>query len=481
MKNKEIRHLLFSSEIWKTPGSLFYICAISLFVLGACHWIYFVNYGELSFSAYDWPKERLYYSLYQQSLLEGVFPFHVSIELQGTNRFLAVPEIVFSPQLFLLKYLDIGEFILFQTVLMYLIGFLGCFLIAKKFKLSLFSFLVLFFLFQFNGYLKAHLAVGHLMWLSCFFLPFFLLFFLEILEKKKGFKSIIKLSLVLFLILLQGGAHLYQWLILFLVLFLIFNWQEKSRIGLVLLLSLLLGAVRIFPSAIAFWDYDSFYLSGYPTVIDLFRSFILMQDHLTERMGSMFSTLGWWEYDIYLTLPGFLFVLYFGVIIRFTKYKLPSKLKFKQLDLPLLLMVLFSLNYFYLLISRLPIPLLNSERVSSRFIIVPVLFFLVIAVIRFQHWLDNRKKIGLFEGVSSISLFLLTVFGLFQHSFIWKCARLEREHVSSYKGISAEIVLVEDAWYKGIFIFSLTISILSLLSILAYWFYATRNRNNGKA
>lgn len=466
LKDKDFQSLLFSPAIWKDQTLFLFAFSLFLFIFGLCHWGYFLNAGDLAFHSYDWPKEKVYYSVFQEAFQRKEIPFHTSLELQGTYRFLSVPEMIFSPQLFLLKFMDVGLFVLAQTLLMYSIGFLGILWIAKKYLFSPFAVLILFFLFNCNGYITAHIAVGHLMWLSYFFLPFFVLFLLEIIEEKKGVQASLKLSLVLFFILLQGGVHFFQWCFLFLILFLLFNWRERYRVGLALALSLLLGAVRIIPSTMTFWKYDAFFLSGYPTLLDLIRALVVLKDHLAERIGSIFSTLGWWEYDLYVSLPGFLFILYFGIFVRFLKNKTALHLKYSPLDTPLFVLFLFSLSYFYLFISRLPIPLLNSERVSSRFIILPLLFLLVLSVIRFQDWLNKKKKISLFEGFFYLGSFFIMVFSLIQHSFMWKITRIEREHLSTYKDISAQIIFVDDLWYKGVFLFSLALSSVTFFVVL---------------
>ncbi len=441
---------LLSGESCKQTSLSFYVVLIGLFVLGLCHWISFLNAGDLSLTAYDWPKERVYYELYQEAFQNKTVPYHSSLELQGTHRFLAVPETIFSPQLILLKWISVGEFVLAQTLILYLAGFIGCVCLARRYGLSLFSFSILFFLFNFNGYLTAHLSVGHFMWSSLFLLPYFVLFVLKMVEDKEDSSVIYEIPLFLFFVLLQGGVHFFQWSILFLVLYWVFNQGDSIRLCWILVFSFLLGAVRIFPAMLAFWKYDSFFLSGYPTLIDLLKAMVVIQDHLAEQIGSVFSRLGWWEYDLYITLPGFLFIAYFGVYLRLKQKKSKSKLKYAALDAPIWGLVLLSLSYLYLPLSRLPIPLLNSERVSSRFIILPLIFLLVLALLRFQNWINKKKKISFAWIAGAYSILVISILSLMHHSYLWRLLLIEKEHLSQYTKITSQITFVEDPFYKAL-------------------------------
>jgi hypothetical protein len=70
---------------------------VLLFAAGFLHWIWFLNHGEMSFKAYDWGKEFLYYSVLKQAIATGMIPYHISLAFQNSNRFLAIPETNLSP------------------------------------------------------------------------------------------------------------------------------------------------------------------------------------------------------------------------------------------------------------------------------------------------------------------------------------------------------------------------------------------------
>jgi len=90
-----------------------------LFAIGVLHWVFFYNLAHLSFTAYDWPKEFSYYSIIRQALIQHFIPFHISRAFQETDRFLALPETLLSPQILLLPAMKIGQFAMFNTLFMY--------------------------------------------------------------------------------------------------------------------------------------------------------------------------------------------------------------------------------------------------------------------------------------------------------------------------------------------------------------------------
>ncbi len=57
-------------------------------------------------------------------------------------------------------------------------------------------------------------------------------------------------------------------------------------------------------------------------------------------------------------------------------------------------MALLSMSYFWAFIAMLPLPLVNSERASSRFLIIPVLLLLVLSCARMQEALDRLHRAG---------------------------------------------------------------------------------------
>ena len=119
---------------------------------------------------------------------------------------------------------------------------------------------------------------------------------------------------------------------------------------------------------------EQVFISGYASAADLLAAFVSIRPITHPRQGGLFGTLNWWEFDVYLGAVGLAWVLWFGIVLRF---KGPEARRFAALDGPLAVMALLSLDDLYAPINRLGIPLLSGERVSSRLLIVPVVFLLI--------------------------------------------------------------------------------------------------------
>ena len=149
---------------------------VSLFSCGVIHWVLFLQFGNMSFSdtTTDWPTQLIYYQALATILYEPDIPYFI-VPLAGPagNYFLGNPEIVLSPQIVLLRFLNVGPFVLINTLIMYTIGFFGCLVIRKHYQLSPVPFLVLFLMFNMNGHITSHISAGHSMWNGYFLLPFF--------------------------------------------------------------------------------------------------------------------------------------------------------------------------------------------------------------------------------------------------------------------------------------------------------------------
>lgn len=147
------------------PSRLLSTCFLAfLFFLGVAHWIAFFDGANFSFRTYDWPEEFIYYSALRQAIEQRVLPYHTTVQLSGTTRFLGNPQILVSPQALLLSRMDAAHFVVLNTLLLYGAEFAGCLLLKRRYRLSLSSFTALFLLFSFNGCITSHLAVGHTIW-----------------------------------------------------------------------------------------------------------------------------------------------------------------------------------------------------------------------------------------------------------------------------------------------------------------------------
>jgi hypothetical protein len=408
---------------WRRAAS--WAALLGLYLLGVAHWWWFYNGGSFPLDVFDWPKEHAYCIVLRQAMETGQFPYHIPREFHGTDRFLGLPEINLWPQGLLLLWLPPGPFFLANTLVLYSCGFLGCLLLRRRYGLGLVAFTFLFLLFDFNGYITAHLSAGHVMWNGYFLLPFFGLVLLRWAEEGGSPARAVRLAFVLFAMMMQGSFHLVIWCWMFLLFFVLFNprcWKE----GLLAIgFSGLLCSCRILPAVVAFWGSHEYgFLSGYPTVTDLLESFVVLGDYTHPRLSAFGTTIGWWEYDMYLGLLGFAALCYLGVYLCWRGGPALAPYRFAALDGPLALLSVLSLSGIYAAIALLPLPFFNAERVSSRFLIIPIVILLMIASLRLQRLLETRR-LSAAGWVLLLGGLLETAITLAKHSDAWRMVRYE--------------------------------------------------------
>ena len=140
----------FDSQKEKDYSILTWIWLGFLLLLGLLVWGYFLNFGSIPFDYHDWAEinaPRI--AFLKDAVTKGLLPLHMpdASALRGfTDRFMALPDVILSPQIILLRWLSVGDFVLVHTWLLYAIGFLGLFVLKQHLQLSLFSFTWLFFL-----------------------------------------------------------------------------------------------------------------------------------------------------------------------------------------------------------------------------------------------------------------------------------------------------------------------------------------------
>ncbi|MBV9125171.1 MAG: hypothetical protein JO112_17585, partial [Planctomycetes bacterium] len=443
---------------------------VLLYLAGMAHWMWFFNYGEMNFQVFDWPKEECYYHLLSQCLQTGTIPYHISETFHGTDRFLGLPETLLSPQIVLLPFLTEGRFFLVNLLLLYSAGFLGCLLLKIRYGLSWLPFAFLFVLFNFNGYITSHLAVGHTMWNGYFLLPFLGLFILEWVEEGRVLRPALKISLVLFLMLLQGSFHMVVWCGMFLAFLVLCHppWIKQGL--LILIFTGLLGLFRLLPAVIAFWHFQEYqFISGYPTVAELLNAFTTLRDYtyawIGVQAGDPDRRAAWWEYDIYTGMLGLAWLVFFGIGCRFSRDPHLQRCRYPALDWPVLLLSLLSMTDVYEFIADLPLPLVRGERLSCRFLIIPVVMLLILAAIRFQRVLERTKPRWTVLGLLVVGL-LQIASGLHTHAVLWRITRLEEGGQCDWPGLGdVEVVQRPDAFFQA----AVNVSFFISLAALAGW------------
>ena len=396
--------------------------AAVLYLAGALHWCNFLGLGDPGIiDVADWNLEYRYHSVLREALAEHSIPWHINTTIQGTDRFFGNPEVLYSPQIFLLYWLPIPTFFLVNLLLLYTAGFIGCWMLRRRYRLSAPAFAMLFVLFNFNGHLVAHLCIGHTPWYGYFLLPFFVHEVLRLLDGDEPARASLTLPLILLAIFLQGFFHLFNWCIFFLVLLALWDRSHARALLPAVGLSLPLVAFRLVPAAVAYHGRIYSVTTGYPSPLVLLEAMTVSRGPDTPLIGGFFGILSWWEYDLYVGVLGFVFLVYFGIVRRWRERRAPRC--YPSLDAPMLVMTILSINYFYLAFILAQLPFAGAERAPSRFVIVPFVFLLTLSVLR-ADLLYRSARLSLRARVFIWMAILATAFPLWDHSALWSPRRL---------------------------------------------------------
>lgn len=437
---------------------------VVLFLAGIVHWGLFLQAGESFFDSGDWAKEYKYFAVLQESVQTLRIPYHVSypLSLMNTQRFMAIPETlsIFWPPTLLLAFLDIQSFILVNILILYSIGFAGCLLIQNRYRLSPFVFFLLFALFNFNGYITAHLAAGHAMWVGYFFLPMIAYFLLKILEEQDGWDAAGWLAVGLLGMILQGAFHMFIWCMLFLALVVIGarTLRARAQILVAMLLGMLLAGLRLWP-AMLMVNVQRGIESGY-TSWGLFLSALTRIQPWSLEIN---SRMLFWEYNFYISTLGLIFILVFGIVFRFYRNARLVAARYPGLDFALLVMLLLSAgNTYQWLAAHIPCALLAIERVPSRFLEIPFIFLLVVACIRAQRVIQTICRHPMVAGLFLAAAVMLSIL-LACHSYAWRAAIVKPFDDNR---LSAPIIVnISDAPYIYRLHIAMTVSLITGLGL----------------
>jgi hypothetical protein len=248
-------------------------------------------------------------------------------------------------------------------------------------------------LFNFNGYITGHLAVGHSIFTAYFLLPYFLLLVFDLLEHEQmSWKWVLGFSILELAVLLQGFFHLYLWCLMFLALLALFNLRLLRPVVTAGVFAVLVGLPRLLPPMLVLKRITHEFMGGPATVTDLFSSLIVLRDpDRAMTLPSQIFPLSWWEHDYYIGLLGLVVLLVFGVL--FPLWRDRSRKSFQvQILVACAIFTALSIGQVYgSIIHFVHIPPFTGERVSGRFFALPLVTLLTFAVIQLQRELDCRK------------------------------------------------------------------------------------------
>lgn len=471
---------------WVTRGMVMVFFLI-LLVWGIRRWGIFYSWGNISLDFLDWGEVTgPRYALLRDAVEKGVLPLHAlnTTALRGvTDRYFSIADTPFSPQMLLLPYLQTGEYLFFDTLLFYCLGFAGLLIVYRKYRLSPFSFLLLFLLFNFNGSITSHLAVGHSIWTGHFLLPFFILLVLHLVEHgQAGWKWILGMSSFMVLLLLQGSFHIFLWCLMYLALLPLVNWRLWKPVLLAGVFTGLLGLPRLLPPVLALSGVTQEYLGGFASLTNLVEGMIVLRDPQNAiRPVTDTFPLNFWETDFYIGLAGFGLMLVWGVVIPLFRDRSRTSVQV-QLLVPSAIMAAFSIgDVFARVVSIFRIPPFTGERVTSRFLEIPMMVILFLAVIFLQRELDRRRIGSLGQFLALLAAYLL-YHDLNQHLEAWRIryldAMVDLFPKMPFDPAQHTIQNHADTLYTGMMTGGLVVTLLALVFLL--WMLVREGRAAGK-
>jgi hypothetical protein len=388
---------------------------------GVFHWAWLINYGRVDVKYMDWDMFFNCYKVIQKALSESAIPYFTRYFFKGTDQFLAFPSSDLFPTIFLLKFLSVEEFFLFQMIFAYSLGFVGCLWLKKTYQWSLFTFVFFFFIFSFNGHVVSHISMGHWPWISYFMLSFFAVWVFKLVDGDISLLHGTRLAWVFFAMLLFGGLHTFVWCLIFLLLLCLCQKRFWKPIMIGVGLSLVFSFHRLLPAAITYMGYSNEFVSGFPSISVFWKAltYVKGQENMLTLGFGPNGTAPWWEVDHYIGIIGLGVMAYFGIFLRLTKKCEWGISDYRALNIPMLILTIFTFGSLFKLFTLIPIPFISVERVSSRFLIVPLLILLVVSCIWMQQMFN---RISASWRVMLVALAGISVHGFLfiEHSSIWQ-------------------------------------------------------------
>ena len=359
-----------------------------LFVAGLVAWAYFFAFGRAPLDFHDWADitvPRL--AFLQQALQAAEAPLHMarSNALHGvTERFLAIPDVITTPQLALLMVMPINTFVIIDVWFNYAIGFAGLLLLRRHLDWSLFTFTLAFLLILFNGHVLAHYSVGHFTWASYFVFPLIAYLLLRYLDGDDSWRLVALFAATMTYMVMAGGQHHVTWVLVLLVVLLPFCRGHRRWLVSAAVFSVGLSAVRLLPPVL---ELQSFRAAGfvtdvvgYPSVWHLVESLVSLRREVAVPMSGLPANLRlfdqrFWEFNVYVGVVGAVLVAY-GVY-QWLRAEQPQ---YRQLIVPIFTIAALSMGSVYRLPRMSGVPLLLGERATSRMFSLALVFLVVIAV-----------------------------------------------------------------------------------------------------
>ena len=135
-----------------------------------------------------------------------------------------------------------------------------------------------------------------------------------------------------------------------------------------------------------------------------------------------------------------------------------------------------SIGRIYGVLHLVPFPLLDAERVSSRFISLPFVFILIFAVVNLKDWLDRPHRNLPLVYILTGSALIININDMWQNLRIWRVEAVMRDLKKVNFDPRAWVVANHpDQAYLGLVLVGLALSLVSL-GVLLYFTWRSRHQ-----
>ena len=391
------------------------------FIFLIVYFYLFLHSNKLLLS-FDWYAINSWLSIWKLSFEKNEIPYYVNMFVNENfwgEKYFAIPYIIVSPQIFLLKFISINDFIFIHILISCSIGFIGIIKFHKNFNLNTLSFFTLVMFFYLGGFWTNRISVGHIQNSFYFAIPTFLWLLYDFLHNRNTIRSSFIFAIFLFIGLMQGSLHVIYQYIFVLFIFTIFSIKKSPYFLLIFVTFILLSLYFIIPN-LFFSTYNSqirevFYGYGTPSIDaipNISQNKILNILHLKYLikifLHFVFSFFylynpdydAVWEFSL-LCSP----IIFYYLYLLFKKTTYILILKYKYILLPIIILILLSIgpsmrilfNFIQLIfLGKFPI----VDRLPSRIFIYPFSILFLFSIIHI------RQKIKIWHIAVSL-IFLL--------------------------------------------------------------------------
>jgi hypothetical protein len=374
---------------------------LTLLVVGLVYWGLFYFRGGPAIAHGDWVKEQVYLDTLRLAVEHFQMPWAWDKPFyHSANLFMANPEVVFTPNVLLLRWLTNGQFFYLHHCILFTLGFFFIDKIAQEARWRTSVYMFVFLLFNFNGYITSHISEGHFQWTGYYLIPAFLYFLYKSSCAEQHKPAEIFAGCILGALFANGSFHIAIWLSLFTTFLFVFERKTWVKLVVILTVGYGLGAFRVMPALAYFSTAPTAGMqSGYADVSLLLNAFTQLRAH---GFGAN-TTQGWWEYSLYVGFTGF-FLLVVGVARYLLIESKHNRLNYRWV-FAAVLMFLLSLGNTWGILATFQLPFGSIERLSSRFIAIPFLLSVLVSGYAINNLLADVRR-----QQAEIFLYVLVMF-----------------------------------------------------------------------